>query len=81
MEASIQKWGNSNAIRLPKPILKTANIEEYDTVEIIAGDNEIVIRKAERRKHITLKKRLQGWDGVYKPDAIDWGEPVGREVW
>ena len=78
MEASIQKWGNSNAIRLPKPILKTADIGEQDVVQIIALPNEIIIRKT-TKKHIPLKERLKGFKGVYEAEKIEM-TPVGDEV-
>jgi antitoxin MazE len=82
METSIRKWGNSSAVRLPKPILKTANIGEHDAVEILARKDEIIIRKTHQRKHITLKERMKDWDGVYCTDGeLDWGDPVGEEVW
>jgi antitoxin MazE len=80
MESSVQKWGNSSAVRLPKPLLKTAGITERDKVQILAKKNEIIIRKAEKR-HIPLAARLKGWDGVYEAVEIDWGPPVGKEVW
>ena len=44
MEATIQKWGNSNAICLPKTILNTANLKENDKVQIILRQDEIAIR-------------------------------------
>ena len=78
MEANIQKWGNSNAIRLPKPILKTADISEQDTVQIIALPNEIIIRKT-GKKHIPLKERLKGFSGVYEAEIIEM-KPAGDEV-
>jgi len=30
---------------------------------------------------IDLKKLLSKIPKDYKPEEIDWGEPVGREVW
>ena len=78
MDATIQKWGNSNAIRLPKPILKTANISERDTVQIIALPNEIIIKKA-GKKHIPLRERMKGFHAVYEAEKIDI-TPVGDEV-
>jgi antitoxin MazE len=77
MNASIQKWGNSNAIRLPKPILKTADLSENDAVRITATKNQIVISKA-RRPHITFRERMKGFDAAYEqtlPDTV----PMGTE--
>ena len=78
METIIQKWGNSSAIRLPKPLLKTANIYESDTVQISASPNEIIIRKVEK-SHIPLKDRLRGFEGVYEAEDIDL-VPAGKEI-
>jgi len=78
MEANIQRWGNSSAIRLPKPILKTADITEADTVQIVARKNVIVIRKA-APEHLTFRERMQGFAGEYEPEEIV-AVPVGEEV-
>ena len=65
----IQRWGNSNAIRLPKNILRTANINENDEVSITARENEIVIRKV--KKHRTFSERMEGYDGKYVLEGLD----------
>jgi len=87
MNATIQKWGNSQAIRLPKALLETASLKENEQVQILARRNEIIIKKAEKKKrHKTLAERLKGWDG--KPYELtdedrEWQniKPVGREIW
>ena len=80
MYTSIQRWGNSQAIRLPKTILETALFRENEKVQIFATENEIVIKKAIRPKHKTLKERLEDFEGEYKFEEYDWGKPVGKEV-
>jgi len=45
MEAVVSKWGNSSAVRLPKPYLKKLGIEENDTVKINVHGNTITIEK------------------------------------
>ena len=34
MEARLQKWGNSDGIRIPKSILKSLNIKTNDILKI-----------------------------------------------
>ena len=85
MTATIQKWGNSQAIRLPKAILEIASIEGNEQVQIIAERNKIVIIKQEKKKHIPLAERLKDWDGQpYQPTDEDrqWLDmaPAGDEV-
>jgi antitoxin MazE len=80
MRAVIQKWGNSQAIRLPKAILETARLGENEPVQILAERNKIIIRKA-AAKHRTLAERLAGFTEEYAGQEWDTGAPVGREVW
>ena len=83
MTGTIQKWGNSNAVRLPKNILDELLLQENDTVEIIAENDSIIIRKAVRKRRAkkSLEERFENYNGDYKCEEIDWGPPVGEEVW
>jgi antitoxin MazE len=44
MFTTIQKWGNSQAVRLPKAILEKASLKENDKVEITVKDGNLIIR-------------------------------------
>lgn len=82
MQTTIVKWGNSQGIRLPKPLLESANLSDNDTVEVIAKNNSLIIKKLEpKRAHKTLKERLAGFNGEYSFEEWDTGRPVGKEVW
>jgi antitoxin MazE len=78
MNTNIQRWGNSSAIRLPKLILRLAEMSEKDPVQITATPNEIIIRKA-NRPHKTITERLKGFNGVYAEDDFD-ATSVGDEI-
>ncbi len=79
MYTTIQKWGNSQAIRLPKPILEMANLKEHDKVEIkIENDNLIIIPL---KKHRTLEERIAEYKGDYRCSEWDTGKQTGKEVW
>ncbi len=80
MYATIQKWGNSQAIRLPKGILEVADLHENDRVEIEADIDRIVIKRI-NKKHKTLEERLAGYTGDYKGSEWDTGEAKGKEAW
>jgi len=82
MQTTIVKWGNSQGIRLPKILLDDANLSNNDTVEVIAENNSIIIKKPENRNtYKTIQERFKDFNGEYHFEAIDWGSPVGREVW
>lgn len=81
MQTTIVKWGNSQGIRLPKTLLDSVNLTDNDTVDVIAENGNIIIKKSENKKpHKTIKERLAGFAGVYVAEEWDTGAPVGREV-
>ena len=80
MQAQIKAWGNSQAIRLSKELLESAGMSLDDQVEVQASDGKIIISKPTR--HITLRERAASYNGeLIVSDEIDWGEPVGKELW
>lgn len=81
MQATIQKWGNSQGIRIPKAFLDALGMMENDVVELNRVDDNIVIRKANKEKKLTLEEIFKDHDGKEQFEEYDWGAPVGREVW
>ena len=79
MNGTIQKWGTSHAVRLPKSILSAALIQENDVVTFSAEEDKIVITKV-RRRHKTLKERLANARDEYSFEEWDTGAPCGGEV-
>ena len=46
MYATIQKWGNSQGLRIPKALLDAVGLKEHDRVELVQMDDGINIRRA-----------------------------------
>lgn len=80
MEAKIQKWGNSDGIRIPSNILKSLNIKTNDIVDIKQEDNKIVI-SVPKRKKISLKDRFKKYNGKNLAKDFTWDESIGKEIW
>jgi len=80
---SVNRWGNGLGVRLPKEFIDIAGITEKSRVEVCVTDNQLVITHLiEPRKHIPLAERLKDWNGLpAEPENIDWGSPVGDEIW
>ena len=78
MQAVIQKWGNSQGVRLPKSILSAANLRENDSVSIEVQENQITLRKV--RKPVTLDDLFADYCRDYQPVEFDSGADVGLEV-
>jgi antitoxin MazE len=88
MQATIQKWGNSQGIRIPKAFLEALGMRENDTVDLSRVDNNIVITKVEPKKYNNLSERLEDFYGkpideiyVESETEISTGSPVGGEMW
>ncbi len=79
MFTTIQKWGNSQAVRLPKAILEKASLKENDKVEIRAEEGNLIIVPV--KKHITLQERIAEYKGDYGCSEWDTEKPTGKEVW
>lgn len=80
MYTTIQKWGNSQAIRLPKKILEVVELKENDRVKIEADKDTIIIRRL-GKKHKTLEERIADFTEDYRCTEWDTGKPSGKEVW
>lgn len=77
--ATISKWGNSSAIRIPSQFLKRLNLEEGAEVEIIVTpENELLLRPTKKiESNQELRAHLQQLLAQVKPDTrheeIDFG--------
>lgn len=80
MNTVINSWGNSLAVRLPSDIINSMKLKQGDILKIIEKNNEIIL-KTEPKKKISLKERLKNFNGIYDFKEVEWGEPVGNEVW
>lgn len=77
VKTSLDRWGNSLGVRLPKAIAESAALREGDSVEISFEDSAVVIRRAKPRYNIDeLVARITP-ENVHPP--VDWGRAVGRE--
>ena len=80
MQVQLKAWGNSQGIRLPKEILQDAGITLNEVLNVTVKNGVITLTKA--FAHKTLEERAVEYNGNLNLDGeLDWGEPLGREVW
>lgn len=79
MEAKLQKWGNSDGIRIPSNILKELNLKTNDKVELVCEDDKIIITKSKNKK-ISLEERFKQYSGESMSKDFLWDESVGKEI-
>ena len=79
MTATIQKWGNSLALRLPKALANDAHIAEGVQVELVRT-KEGVLLKPKRKPRYHLSELLAGVTKKNVHPETDWGPSVRREI-
>ena len=82
MVTKVQKWGNSQGLRLSKELLLDADIEVGDAVKVTVHEGTLVVTPMNRvRGGQDLEKLVRRIAEDYQQEEFDWGYPVGREVW
>jgi len=80
MTTKIKKWGNSLAIRLPKKTVDFLGLKEGSLVGFDYDKNQITI-KPKKEKEYTLKELTDKITSKNIHQEVDWGGPVGKEIW
>ena len=78
MKAQMVKWGNSLAVRIPKPVAEVAKLKEGDSLEIEAAEGRVELRRASRRP--TLARLVSQITPENRYAEISTGAEVGKEV-
>ena len=82
MVTKIQKWGNSQGLRIARQVLEDARIAVGDHVNVTAKDGMIMIAPVRRtRGKQSLQELVSRIPDTYEPGEMEWGAPVGREMW
>lgn len=82
MNTRIQKWGNSQGLRLPKSVLEKANLSVEDEVSIRVDDGSILITPVRRiRGKYCIENLVAEIPADYKAKEMDWGKAEGNEEW
>lgn len=80
MLAKLQKWGNSQGIRIPKQLLSIASLKEGEEVEITAEYDKIIIRHVEKPMNkYRIEELFEGYEAGTKPIKEEWDGPSGKE--
>ncbi|MEO3432746.1 AbrB/MazE/SpoVT family DNA-binding domain-containing protein [Inquilinus sp. CAU 1745] len=76
MRAQISRWGNSLAVRVPKPLADAMALTEGSAVEIEVAEGALKVTPA--RPRYRLEDLLAGIGPDNLPESFDDG-PVGEE--
>jgi antitoxin MazE len=80
MRVQIRKWGNSLALRIPKPFAEDTDVKEGAVVELSVSKGKLVAAPV-RKKKARLKQLLARVNRGNLHREVDSGPSVGREAW
>lgn len=82
MITKVQKWGNSQGLRLSKTLLSDASIAIGDEVDVVVREGMLIVTPVRRvRGGHDLRDLVRRIPKGRRAGEMPWGPPVGREVW
>jgi antitoxin MazE len=76
---TVQKWGNSLAVRIPASVARSAHLRAGQPVEVSAQDSNVLVRPVGEPK-LTLAQKLAAFDPSLHGGEIMATAPVGSEA-
>jgi antitoxin MazE len=80
MHIRVQKWGNSLAVRIPKPLAEDAKVEEGTVLNLAVSEGKVIATPVKKNKQ-SLQQMLAKVSRKNLHAEVKSGAPVGREVW
>jgi len=80
MKTRVQKWGNSLALRIPKPFAIEVGLERNSPVEVSVVDGQLVVAPAEESA-LALQQLLAQVTEENLHGEVDTGPATGKEAW
>jgi antitoxin MazE len=83
MKTEFLKWGNSLALRVPSAFAKEIGASEGRRAEMTVEDGALVVKlvKPRSRRRYRLEELIVGITEENYHREVEWGGPVGNEVW
>ena len=85
MNTNLSKWGNSAAIRIPKAILDELKIDsnnfENISFDIDVEEGKLILKKKQEKTKFELLAEKSKGEKINPKEDINWGNPIGKEVW
>lgn len=80
MKATIQKWGNSLALRIPKSFATHSKIQQGSVVDLSLDNGRMIVEPTKEEEY-SLQDLLARVTKENLHAEVDFGAPVGKEVW
>ena len=80
MKSKIGQWGNSLAVRIPAYVAEELALQPNDAIEFRIVDGKVLLEPVRSLPKFTLDELLDQITEPPEPE-VDWGAPIGKEVW
>jgi antitoxin MazE len=80
VRATVRKWGNSAAVRIPAGVMQALRLDLDEVVDVREEAGRIVIEPVRKRAY-HLDELLEGITSKNQHEAADFGPAAGKEVW
>lgn len=80
MQSRIQKWGNSLALRIPKPFAREIGLSRGAPVDMLLEDGRLIVTPAPKPP-VILEQLLKQVTENNIHREIDTGSATGKEAW
>ena len=87
MKTTLQRWGNSQGIRIPKALIKPLGLSVGSELELTVSPDEsqIMISPARDQRPVRGRHSIADLIAASDPKAFggetDWDAPQGKEIW
>ncbi len=79
IRTQLVRWGNSQAVRIPKAVLREASIREDEEVKLTVVEGCITIKPLKDK--LTLESLVKRITSKNRHEELKWGPPLGKEIW
>lgn len=80
MTTTVQKWGNSLALRIPQTVASEISLGEGHSVHLSVNRGRLVVVPATRKRY-DLPRLVSGINAKNRHSETTIGKARGREVW
>ena len=87
MNATIQRVEDNFIVNLPASFVKNIKLKEREVVQVFEEYGRIIIQKSDMTTiandttRPTINELFEGYEDEYESIQMDWGTPVGKEIW
>ena len=80
MKTKVRTVRGELTVPIPADLAASVDLRRGSEVDVAVEDGKIVVRPVEGKRY-SLPELLAKVTDENRHDVVDWGRPVGREVW